>query len=93
MVDNRAESRYEAMGPDGTLAGFSEYELDGDVVVLTHTEVDPAYEGQGIGTQLVRKVLDDIRSSGRQIVPLCPFYQTYLKRHPDDRDLVAARSG
>ena len=52
-TDNPEQQRYEAR-VDGELAGFAEYQLDGDRVVFTHTEVDDAFEGQGVGSALAR---------------------------------------
>jgi predicted GNAT family acetyltransferase len=58
-------------------------------VLLVHTEIDPALEGQGLGDRLVAGALDDLRAHGRKLVPLCPFVRAYLRRHPDQADLVA----
>lgn len=85
-------SRYEAH-LDGELAGFIDYRAqgaDGEVLDLTHTEVFPQFGGQGIGSKLVQGTLDQIRESGRTIVPTCPFVATFVKRHPDYADLLAS---
>ena len=80
-------SRYEAR-VDDRLAGASFYERVGNVVVFTHTEVDTAFEGQGVGGRLVRGALDDVRRQGGQVVARCPFVRAWLERHPDYQDLV-----
>ncbi|MBP7566971.1 MAG: N-acetyltransferase [Burkholderiaceae bacterium] len=79
--------RYEIF-VDGTTAGFAEYTREGDVVTFTHTVIEPAYEGQGLGTQLARFALDDVRASGLRIVPECSFIRAWVKRHPEALDLV-----
>jgi uncharacterized protein len=56
---------------------------------MVHTEVDPTFEGQGLGDRLVAGALDDLRARGRKLLPLCPFVRDYLGRHPQDADLVA----
>lgn len=81
------ESRYEAL-VQGNLAGFVSYHLQPGIVTVLHTEVDPAFEGQGIGSELVRGMLDDIRRSGGRVLPICPFVKAYLNRHPEYGDLV-----
>jgi predicted GNAT family acetyltransferase len=88
-TDNPEQQRYEAR-VDGDLAGFAAYQLDGDRVVFTHTEVDDAYEGQGVGSALARSALDDVRASGRSAVPRCRFIRGWIDKHPDYADLVAA---
>lgn len=72
---------------DGLTAGI-DYETRGDTYVLTHTYVPPAYEGRGIGTQLVAAVLADLRERGAKIVPRCPFIDIYIRRHPIWQDMV-----
>ncbi|MFN8168690.1 MAG: GNAT family N-acetyltransferase [Candidatus Nanopelagicales bacterium] len=83
-----AASRYEGR-VEGALAGFAEYQLTDQLVVFTHTEVDPAYEGQGVGSAIARWALDDVRAQGsRKVLPLCPFISGWIARHPDYADLV-----
>ena len=80
--------RYEAR-IDGALAGFAEYQLTDQLVVFTHTEVDPAFEGQGVGSAIARWALDDVRDDGtRKVLPLCPFISGWIARHDDYRPLV-----
>jgi uncharacterized protein len=87
-VQNNAEqSRYELLVGDA-VAGMVEYRDKGDLVELTHTEVDRSYEGEGLGSQLARAVLDNLRNEGRSIVPSCEFISGYLRRHPEYADLV-----
>ncbi len=79
--------RYEAI-VDNAVAGFAEFRTDGEVVILPHTVVDDAYEGQGVGSALVRQTLEDLRARGARIRPTCPFVRSWLDRHPDYTDLV-----
>jgi predicted GNAT family acetyltransferase len=87
--DNPEELRYEALR-EGQLVGLIRYRTEPGVVVLVHTEVDEAVEGTGVGSQLVRGALDDLRARGLRLVPVCPFVATYLRRHPEYSDLVGA---
>jgi uncharacterized protein len=89
VVDEPTKHRYEARGEDGGVLGFSAYLLRGDTVVFTHTEVDPETEGHGVGSQLVRGALDDVRRQGRRVVPQCPFVREYIVGHDEYADLVA----
>lgn len=84
---NAAAARYEArVGPK--IAGFAEYQLTRDLIVFTHTEVDPAYEGQGVGSALARVALDEVRGTDRKVLPLCPFIKGWIGRHREYVDLV-----
>jgi predicted GNAT family acetyltransferase len=90
VVDNPESRRYELWLGEA-LAGVIVYRPRPDALALVHTEIDPAYEGQGLGAKLVAAALDDVRRRGLKIVPLCPFVRSYLERHPEDADLVAPR--
>jgi len=85
--DHPAALQYEAI-LDGELAGTIRYTLDGDVVTLVHTEVDPRYEHHGVGTELVHGALDDLRARGKKVRPQCEFVLAYLERHDEYRDLI-----
>lgn len=82
MHDNRALDRYE-VHVDGRLAGFAQYQLRGERITISHAEIDREYEGQGVGSQLARSALDDIRARGLELNPRCPFIAAYVRRHPD----------
>ena len=84
-----ARSRY-VVTVDGAEAGYAEYHRRGDVVVFTHTVIQPEFEGQGVGSTLARSALDDVRAQGGTVVPRCPFIHAYIERHPEYADLVAA---
>jgi uncharacterized protein len=87
--DNPEESRYELV-VDGRLAGFAQYRLHGTRITMYHTEVEPEYAGHGLGDQLARAALDDVRRRGLILVPLCPFIAAHIRRHANDYlDLVA----
>ncbi len=87
VADNPGESRFELL-VDGELVGWSEYRPAGDSVIVAHTEIDERREGQGLGSVLVRGTLDQIRASGKAVIPTCQFTAAYIRRHPEYVDLV-----
>ena len=75
---------------EGRVAAFAAYIPRDGVVLFTHTETDPSFEGQGVASQLVRWALDDVRARGLRVQAQCPFVQAYLARHADEyADLLA----
>src|SRR3954451_14263465 len=73
----------------GHVAAFAEFIPAGQLVIFTHTETDPAFEGQGVASQLVTWALDDVRTRGLHVVPVCPFVKSYIAKHEDEYgDLV-----
>jgi predicted GNAT family acetyltransferase len=81
VVRNDEEHRYE-LQVDGAVAQLV-YRLNGDRLVLVHTEVPEELEGRGVGSRLVRAAIDDARESNLIVVPRCPFARAWLERHPD----------
>ncbi|MEK8226347.1 GNAT family N-acetyltransferase [Oerskovia sp. M15] len=75
------------------MAGFAVYVRQPGQVVFTHTEVDDAYAGHGVGSTLARGALDHVRASGQKVVPLCPFIRAYVQLHEEYQDLVVADAG
>ena len=71
--DNADHHRFE-LDADGHVA-FSNYRRDGNVLTILHTEVPAALNGRGIGSALVRGVLDLARAQGWKVVPVCPFVE------------------
>jgi uncharacterized protein len=75
--------RYE-ITEDGKLAGFAEYQLvRGDRIIFTHTEIDPAFGGRGLGGTLVAAALGNARDRNLWIVPICPFVAKHVHEHPE----------
>ena len=85
--DEPDEDRF-AVVVDGTVAGFVAYEQKGEALALLHTEVDSAYEGQGLGSKLVGGTLNQLRDRGTSVLPYCSFVRSYLKRHEDLQSVV-----
>jgi uncharacterized protein len=91
VTNNPDQSRYEArLG--GELAGIAEYQLTERLIVFTHTQVEPEFEGKGVGTVLARQALDDVRATdARKVVAKCPFIKSWIEKHPDYQDLLRTR--
>ena len=87
--DNPTELRYELLDGD-TVIGLIRYRLEPGAVALIHTEIEPAHEGQGLGSELVKGALDDLRGRGLRLVPICPYVRSWLERHPEYADLVTS---
>lgn len=87
VVDRPEQHRFEILA-GGTVAGFADYQLRGDSIMFTHTQIDEAYEGKGLGSVLVKHALDSARERGLGVLPLCPFVRSWIARHPDYVALV-----
>jgi uncharacterized protein len=89
-VTDRPETRRYVIEANGEPAGLLQYRLEAHRIIFTHAEIDPDREGQGLGSQLAAFALDDARSRGLEVLPRCPFVESYMQRHPEYTDLVPA---
>ena len=89
ITDDPEQSRYE-LRVAGELAGFLTYHLRGQAISLTHTEVEPPFQGKGLATHLARFSLDDARNRGVAVLPFCPYVNSWIRKHPEYAGLVPA---
>jgi predicted GNAT family acetyltransferase len=87
VADRPETSRY-VIEVDGESVGVLQYRLEKDRITLTHAEVDPASERQGLGSALTAFALDDARARGLAVFPRCSFVRAYVQRHREYVDLV-----
>ena len=87
VADVPDRGRFEAT-LDGEAAGFLEYRRRPGRITLVHTQVDPAFEGHGIGSAIARFALEDARTNGLRVRVACPFVTSWLRRHHEYDDLV-----
>jgi len=57
--------------------------------VAEHTLVPPEIGGRGIAGQLVDALIDDARSEGFKVVPVCSYVVKAFEKHPEWADLKA----
>ena len=86
VTDVSDRRRFE-IAVDGAVVGF-EYRRRPGVISLTHTEIDPARNGEGLGTLLIKAALDAARAEGLAVLPYCPFVRGFIDRHREYLDLV-----
>lgn len=88
-VTDQPDRKLYEITVDGSAAGFTEYHRHRNVIAFLHAEVDPAYSGQGLASELVRYALDDARRQGLWVQPFCSFVRGFVAKHPEYLDLVA----
>ena len=86
VCNNPDKHRFEVDLGDST--AIAEYNLLHGKIVFTHTEVPPAHEGKGIGSALIRAGLQYARDHQLQVIPICPFFAAYIKKHGEVQDLL-----
>ena len=84
---NTERNRFE-MDVEGGVA-IAVYRPSPGVLAFTHTETPRHLRGRGVASELMGKVLANVRAQGLKVVPMCPFVADYIDRHPEFADLVA----
>ncbi len=84
--DNAELKRYE-LSVDGETAVVT-YNLSPPNLMITETLVPERLEGQGIASRLAKHVLADAKARELLILPVCPFFSSYLQKHPEHAEAV-----
>ncbi len=88
VVDVPERSRF-VLERDGETIGKALYRRSPGVITFTHTEVDPAIQERGLGSQLAKAALDAVAAEdGTRVVAQCPFIAAYIERHPEYQPLL-----
>jgi uncharacterized protein len=88
ITHNEAARRFELL-VDGHRALLT-YRRFPDRIVFDHTEVPKLLEGHGLAATLARFGLDFAHANHLQVVPLCPYVSSFIRKHPEYQDLVSS---
>lgn len=98
LVHEAGRERYEALDGDEVVAvlyyadepapGDAGAQAPASVRDLRSTVVAPERNGEGLGSALVRHVLDEARADGLAVRPTCWFVDGWIRRHPEYMDLL-----
>jgi len=82
ILKNDGLNRFEIYS-DGELAGFAEFKIENQMISYTHTEIDTRFGGQGLGSQLIKEVLDEVLEQNLEVAPYCSFVSAYIKKNSE----------
>jgi predicted GNAT family acetyltransferase len=86
--NNEKNGSFEAF-LDGTHAGLMTYTWAGDDrFIIDHTEVEEAYNGKGVGKEMLMAAIDFARKNKKSIIPLCPFAKATIQKHEELQDVL-----
>jgi predicted GNAT family acetyltransferase len=86
IFNNEKEQQFQTV-LEGKKASL-EYRMHEGVLVLMHTEVPEKLGGRGIASALAEYGMNYARTRHLPVKVYCPFVQTWLKRHPEQMDIV-----
>ncbi len=80
---------YAIANEDGTIAGKMTYsKASTSLIIIDHTEVEPSFNGKGVGKELLYKIVEMAREKNIKILPLCPFANAMFKKLTDIQDVL-----
>jgi predicted GNAT family acetyltransferase len=91
VVNDEKTGTYWAMVGDREIAGLPYQVAGDDRLVLLATSVFPEFRKQGVATELIRRVLDDVRAQGKTVTVTCPVVHTFIGRNHEYAHLVDPR--
>jgi predicted GNAT family acetyltransferase len=91
VINDEKAGIYEAIVGDRTVAGLSYTVTGDDRLVLLAISVFPEFRRQGVATELIRRVLDDVRTQGKTVTIMCPIVRTFIEKNPGYAGLIDTR--
>jgi predicted GNAT family acetyltransferase len=91
VVNDEKANIYEAIIGDREIAGVSYNVAGDDRLVLLAISVFPEFRKRGIATELIRRVLDDVRAQGKTVTIMCPIVRTFIENNPEYAGLVDSK--
>jgi len=88
LGETASKGRYAYSADGGPEAEMTFSKAGDTILIIDHTDVPEFYRGKGVGVLLVQRAVDDARTSGKKIVPLCPFAAAQFRRHPEWADVL-----
>jgi predicted GNAT family acetyltransferase len=88
VVNDEKTGIYKAIVGDTEIAGLPYDVASDDRLVLLAASVFPEFRKQGIATELIRRVLDDVRTQGKTVTVMCPIVRTFIEHNPEYADLI-----
>lgn len=86
IINNEQQQQFQLM-VDGEMASL-EYRLYKGDMALMHTEVPEKLSGKGIASALAEYALKYAREHKLPVMVYCPFVASWLKKHPEYRDVL-----
>lgn len=87
VVNEEQKQLYTAIVGDTALGAIT-YSCTANRIVLLAAAVYPQFRRQGVAAEMIRQVLDDIRTQGKTTTIICPILRTFIDKHPQYEDVV-----
>lgn len=91
MDFEKGDNRFYKNDDNGKMIAEITYVPTGDnKVIADHTFVDPSLRGQGIAEQLVDRLVQEMETEHKTIIPVCPYVSSLFERKPEKYQKIVA---
>ncbi len=86
----RDDTKGAAIAKDnGEKTGEMTFSIAGPhLIIIDHTEIEPAFQGKSVGKQLLFKIVETARKEDIKIIPLCPYANAMFKKIESIKDVL-----
>jgi predicted GNAT family acetyltransferase len=89
LLKERDSKGFAMAREDDKRAGMMTYSIAGpELIIIDHTEVEPEFNGKGVGKQMLYKIVEMARDKSIKIIPLCPFAAKMFQKLDDIKDVL-----
>lgn len=88
VLNDETAGIYEATVDDTAIGGVPYNLVGDDRIALLGVSVLPEFRGRGVSTELIRRVLDDVRAQGKTVINYCPVVHRFIEDNPGYADLL-----
>lgn len=87
IITNNEQQQQFQVRVEGELAYLEYRHYKGDIAFM-HTEVPESLSGRGIASALAEYAFKFAREHKLPVMVYCPFVASWLKKHPENRDVL-----
>ena len=87
-IQHNKEKKQFILPLENNLEAYVEYRLNGNNMLLIHSEVPSELRGKGIGRELVIQAFEKLTEEGYQASASCSYIRAVAKRHPKWREII-----
>lgn len=83
------DRKFSFINHEGNQIAAMTYSLAGEqIIIIDHTEVNDDYRGNRLGYKLFLQVVEMAKSSGKKIIPLCPYAKSVFDKTDEFDELL-----
>lgn len=88
LEENEKKGRVYVGEANASLAEMTFSKAGESLWIIDHTAVSEQLKGQGVGRQMLQKVVEIARERSLKIMPLCPYAKSVFEKDDSIKDVL-----